>query len=161
MDATIRPARPADAEAVAEMIHAHAGEDDHRGRCRITADDIRAHGFGARPTVEALIAERANEAVGFLLFFTNFSSWEGKPGLFVEDLYIRENLRGQGIGNRLMRALAALAVERGYVRVDWAVLEQSRARRFYEGLGAVWIDKWLTYRLTGAALTALGSDGAS
>lgn len=158
---TIRPARLADAEAVVEMIHAHAAEDDHDGRCRVTADDIRTHGFGERPTIEALVAERAGEAVGFLLFFTNFSSWEGKTGLFVEDLYLRADLRGQGIGRRLMRMLAQLAVQRGHVRIDWAVLERSRARRFYEGLGAVWIDKWLTYRLTGDALAAFGGEEAA
>jgi len=161
VDVTIRAARPADAETVVEMIHAHAGEDDHGGRCRITAKDIRTHGFGERPTIEALVAESAGEAVGFLLFFTNFSSWEGKPGLFAEDLYVREDLRGQGIGRRLMRVLGRLAVQRGHARIDWAVLERSRARRFYEGLGAVWIDKWLTYRLTGDALAAFGGEEAA
>ena len=157
VDVTIRRARPDDAAPVAAMIHAHAAEDEHPGSCRITAEDIRAHGFGEDPVIEALIAERGDEAVGFLLFFTNFSSWEGKPGLFVEDLFVEEPSRGQGIGRRLMAAIAKLAVERGYVRIDWSVLEDARARDFYQGLGAVWIKKWLTYRLTGEALGELGA----
>ena len=142
------------------MIHAHAAEDGDEAGCRIAAADIRAHAFGERPTIEILLAERAPKAVGCLLFFTNFSSWEGKPGLFVEDLYVRANLRGRGIGRRLMSVVAGLALERGYVRVDWQVIEQTRARDFYDGLGAVWIDRLLTYRLTGPALAAFAAAAA-
>jgi len=113
--------------------------------------------FGQAPAAEVLIAELDGAPAGFALFFHNFSTFLSRRGLYLEDLYVRPAHRRLGIGRALFRRLAALAVERGCGRMEWSVLDWNEsAQRFYEGLGAVPMDEWTTYRLTGAALEALG-----
>jgi GNAT superfamily N-acetyltransferase len=107
--------------------------------------------------VEALVAHAGGEAVGFALFFQNFSTFKGKPGLYLEDLFVRPEWRKKGLGRELLRRLAGIAVERGYGRMEWSVLDWNEmALRVYRGIGALVLDDWRTCRLTGDALAALG-----
>ena len=115
-----------------------------------TAPMLREALFGARPSVEAMIAESGGRAVGFALYFTSFSTFLCKPGLFLEDLFVEPAHRGKGIGKALLRALAALCVERGYGRFEWHVLDWNEPSiRFYESLGARPVAGWTRYRWLG------------
>jgi GNAT superfamily N-acetyltransferase len=112
-----------------------------------------------RPPFECLIAESAGEPVGFALYFHNYSTWRGRPGLYIEDIYVPERLRGRGIGRALFRELGRQAVERGCARIELAVLEWNRPSiEFYLGHGAVCLDEWRLYRLEGEALERLGRE---
>ncbi|GGO98675.1 GNAT family N-acetyltransferase [Stakelama pacifica] len=107
---------------------------------------------------EALIAEREGEAVGFALFFHNFSTWEGRKGLYLEDLYVTPAARGAGVGEALLRRLAAIAVERNCARFEWSVLDWNEpAIAFYRKMGAVGLDEWTVQRVSGAALQRLAA----
>jgi GNAT superfamily N-acetyltransferase len=118
--------------------------------------------FGDRPRAEVLIAEADGAPAGFALFLHNYSTFLAKPGLFLEDLYVRPAYRRRGIGRQLLTRLAALAVERGCGRFEWNVLDWNEsAQRFYESLGARPMSEWTTYRLTGDALIRLGDAGRS
>jgi GNAT superfamily N-acetyltransferase len=126
-----------------------------------TEADFRRHGFGPEPRFEALLAFVDGRAAGFALFFPNFSTWLGKPGLFLEDIFVSEWARKLGIGRRLMARLAAIAVERGWGRFDFSVLHWNPARGFYHRLGIRHMEEWLPYRAEGDALVALArEDGA-
>lgn len=110
--------------------------------------------FGSNPVAEVLIAELGGKPVGFALFFRSFSTFLGRTGLYLEDLYVKPDHRGRGIGKRLLTHLAKLAEERGYGRMEWAVLNWNRpAIDFYERMGAMSLSEWTTYRLTGKALS--------
>jgi ribosomal protein S18 acetylase RimI-like enzyme len=114
--------------------------------------------FGARPGAEVVLAQVGEEVVGFALFFQNFSTFLGRAGLYLEDLYIRPPFRGQGHGEQLLRHLAGICVERGYGRLEWSVLDwNQRAIDFYKALGANPMNDWTVFRVTGDALTRLGS----
>jgi GNAT superfamily N-acetyltransferase len=116
-------------------------------------EQLREHLFGARPFAEVLLAEDAGAVVGFALFFHNFSTFRGQPGLYLEDLFVQPEYRGRGHGKALLAAVARLAVERGCGRIDWTVLNWNEpALRFYRALGAVPLDDWTLYRLSGDAL---------
>ncbi len=155
----IRTAGAADADLIVGLVNELAVfEKAAPGEVRVTADDIRRFGFGERPLFECLIASLDREPVGFALFFHNFSTWEGRPGLYLEDLFVAERARGRGVGIALLREVAALAVARDCARMDWAVLHWNPARAFYEKIGAVHKQDWLIYRLTGNALTAFAGD---
>jgi GNAT superfamily N-acetyltransferase len=118
--------------------------------------DLSAALFGPRRYAEVVFACLDGVPVGFALFFHNFSTFLGKPGIYLEDLYVRPTVRGQGIGRRLLAWLAATALERGCARLDWAVLDWNEpALGFYRSLGAVAQDEWTTFRLTDAALENL------
>ena len=158
----IRPATPADLPTIAALIRelaeyeklSHAVEFDER--------QLHAHLFGPRPYAEVLIAEADGQPVGFALFFHNFSTFRGKPGVYLEDLFVRPAARGRGLGKKLLAALAKLAVERGCARVEWSVLDWNEpAIGFYKSLGAEPMDEWTVYRLTGPALSALAAKGDS
>jgi GNAT superfamily N-acetyltransferase len=126
----------------------------------VVADEaqLRATLFGARPAAEVLIAELAGEPVGFALFFTSYSTFLGKPGLYLEDLFVRPTARSRGVGGALMATLAKLAVERNYGRFEWAVLDWNEpALKFYRSLGALPQAEWTVQRLTGAPLAALAA----
>jgi GNAT superfamily N-acetyltransferase len=119
---------------------------------------LAEHLFGSRPYVEALLAEDQAGPAGFALFFHNYSTFLGRPGIYLEDLFVRPEHRGRGIGRALLQELARLAVARGCGRLEWAVLDWNQpAIGFYERLGARPNSDWTTYRLSGEALSALGS----
>jgi GNAT superfamily N-acetyltransferase len=119
---------------------------------------LAAQLFGATPRAEVLIAEVDGQAAGFALFFHNFSTFLAKPGIYLEDLYVRAKFRGQGCGEALLRHLARTALERNCGRLEWSVLDWNvRAIDFYKSLGAVPLDQWTVHRVTGDALVKLGS----
>jgi GNAT superfamily N-acetyltransferase len=155
---TIRPAAPADAETILGFIKGLAAFEREPDAVKTTPDDLRRDGFGQHPKFEVLIAELAGEPVGFALFFPTYSTWEGRPGLYLEDLFVTERARGQGIGRKLMAALAAIAVTRGCTRLELSVLHWNPAREFYHRLGLSHLEEWLSYRLTGEALEALAAE---
>jgi GNAT superfamily N-acetyltransferase len=155
---TIRPARPEDSETIASLIRELATYECLAHEAKATADDIRRNLFGPRPFAEALIAEVAAEAVGFALFFHNFSTFRGLPGLYLEDLFVRPECRGLGIGKALLATLARLAVERDCGRLEWAVLDWNEpAIGFYRSLGAVPMNEWTVFRVTDKALAELAN----
>ncbi|HQR23973.1 MAG TPA: GNAT family N-acetyltransferase [Steroidobacteraceae bacterium] len=120
------------------------------------ADDVPV--FGPRPYAEALMARVGGETVGFALYFHNYSTFAGRPGVYVEDLYIRPQHRGRGYGEAMLHHLAALAVARGCARFEWSVLDwNENAIAFYRKLGAVAMDDWTVYRVTGDALARLAA----
>jgi GNAT superfamily N-acetyltransferase len=130
------------------------------GQCMASEAQLATALFGARPYAEVVFACLDGTPVGFALFFHNFSTFLGKPGLYLEDLFVRPAARGLGIGKRLLVWLARTALERGCARLDWAVLDWNEPSiGFYHRLGGVALDEWTTFRLTGAALERLaGAD---
>jgi GNAT superfamily N-acetyltransferase len=155
---TIRAATAADAGTIVRLIRALAEFEKLADEVRITEADALRDGFGERPCFECLLAEVDGEAVGFALFFANYSTFEGRPGIFVEDLYVAETARGLGIGRQLLARLARLAVERGCPRLDLSVVHWNPARRFYDRLGFGPMTDWLSYRLAGAGLARLATE---
>jgi len=124
--------------------------------CVATEESVRATLFGPDPAAEVLIAEDEGRAVGFALFFRNYSTFLSRPGIYLEDLYVRPEARGRGAGRALLQKIARIAVERGAGRLEWAVLDWNEpAIGFYKALGAVPMDDWTVYRLTGGALQRL------
>lgn len=122
-----------------------------------TEESLRETLFGARPCAQCLLAEEGGKAQGFALFFTSYSTFLSRPGIYLEDLYVRPEARGKGVGEALLLELARLAVERKCGRLEWAVLRWNEgAIRFYERLGARPLEEWVTYRLTGEALERAG-----
>lgn len=163
MDATvrIRPARPDDAAVVVQLIGELAAyEREPASSVKVREADLLRDGFGPRPRFELLLAEHGAEVAGFALFFTSYSTWEGRPGLYVEDLFVRESARGRGLGRRLLAAVARLAVERGYPRLDLSVLDWNPARRFYAAIGMREREGWRPYRLEAEALARLADEAA-
>ena len=123
-----------------------------------TEELLRQSLFGPKPAAEALIAAVDGVDVGWTLFFTNFSTFNGLPGIYIEDLYVKPSLRGRGIGKALLKRVATLAVERGCGRVEWAVLDWNEPSiQFYKSLDAKPLDEWTTYRLTGDSLKKLAA----
>jgi GNAT superfamily N-acetyltransferase len=124
-----------------------------------TEDDLRRFGFGPERKFRSVIAEWEGRPVGFALFFNNFSTWNGKPGLYLEDLYVQPALRGKGVGKALLKHLARIAVAEGNPRYVWQVLDWNEsAIRFYEGLGARPLKEWITMRVEGEALRRLAEE---
>lgn len=155
---TIRAGTRADAATVMGFIRDLARYEHLEHRVVATERDVERWIFGPERVADVLVAEEGSEPAGFALFFPNFSTFLGKPGIYLEDLYVREASRGRGIGRALLARLAQLAVERGWGRVEWAVLDWNEpAIRFYRGLGATLLEDWRICRLTGDALEALGS----
>ena len=155
-DLHIAPARPGDVELIVTLIRELAEFERLLHEVRIAPDDLRRDLFGARPYAEAVIARVGDEAVGFALWFHNYSTFAGRPGLYLEDLFIRPAHRGHGYGEALLAYLAGLAVERGCARFEWAVLDwNEKAIGFYRRLGAVPMDDWTVYRVAGPNLARL------
>ena len=155
----IRPAVEADVPLVLALIRELAEYERLADEVTATEADLREALFGPAPGAEAVIAMVGERPAGFALYFHNFSTFAGKRGLYLEDLYVRPEHRGQGIGRRLLRHLAGVARERGCRRFEWAVLDWNEpAIRFYRRIGAVPMDGWTVYRVTGAALDRL-ADG--
>ncbi|RRN78891.1 MULTISPECIES: GNAT family N-acetyltransferase [Pseudoxanthomonas] len=155
---SLRPATPADIPLILSLVRELAEYERLAHEAVGTAADLEAALFGARPAAEVVIAECDGQAAGFALFFVSFSTFLCKPGLYLEDLYVRPEFRGRGIGHRLMAHLAALAVERGYGRFEWSVLDwNAPAIAFYRRLGARPMDEWTVQRVDGQALHALAA----
>ena len=160
MTIAIRPARPADLPLIAELIGALAEYEKLAHEVRFDVVELGGHLFGDRPHAEVLIAEIDGAPHGFALFFHNFSTFEGKPGLYLEDLFVRPEARGKGLGKALLATLAELAVQRGCARLEWWVLDwNAPSIAFYKSLGARAMDEWTTMRVDGAALPALAAQG--
>jgi len=155
---TIRPATPADVETILGFIKGLAAFEREPDAVQATLDDLLRDGFGEQPKFEVLIAELDGEPVGFALFFPTYSTWEGRPGIYLEDLFVAEHARGQGLGRKLMAALAAIAVARGCRRLELSVLHWNPTREFYHHLGMAHMQEWLPYRLAGEALQALAAE---
>ncbi len=156
-DGQIRFATPADVPAILGLIRELA--EYERLLDQVVADETALHRalFGKRPIVEALVSIVGDETVGFALFFHNFSTFLGKPGMYLEDLYVRPAFRGRGLGKTLLTEVARIAVERDCGRMEWSVLDWNEPSiRFYESLGAKPMSDWTIYRLTGDALHSLG-----
>lgn len=155
----IRSATRADLPAIAGFIRALADYEKLGDAVRFDPDMLAGHLFGARPMAEVLIAEDGGAPVGFALFFHSFSTFEGRPGLYLEDLFVRPDARGAGHGRALLAALARLAVERGCARLDWQVLDWNEpSKAFYRALGARHVAGWEPFRVEGAALAALAAE---
>ncbi|MGA9855051.1 MAG: GNAT family N-acetyltransferase [Gammaproteobacteria bacterium] len=155
----IRSATPKDVATTLKLIHELAEYEKLAHEVVATERDIQAALFGKQPTAECLIAELGSTVVGFALFFHNFSTFLGKPGLYLEDLFIKPEFRGQGFGRKMLAHLANLAVQRGCGRFEWAVLDwNAPAIRFYESLGANIMHTWKINRLTGKALRKLATE---
>ena len=152
----IRPASAADTATIRQLIVDLAVYEREPDAVKATEAQLHDALFGARPIAEAVLAEHDGVAVGVALFFTNFSTWEGKGGLYLEDLFVQPDARGLGIGKALLVHLAGIAVERGYGRFEWAVLDWNEpAIGFYEALGAKARDEWTVMRVDGDALRTL------
>ena len=154
----IRPAQAADIPAIHQMVRDLAEYERSLPEVIATEDDLRAALLGGHPSLFAHVAEEDGQVAGFALWFLNYSTWLGRHGIYLEDLYVRPERRGQGHGRALLAELARICVDRGYGRLDWSVLDwNSPTRRFYESLGAVTVDEWVIYRLTGPALHAVAA----
>ena len=158
----IRPARPDDVPAILALIRELATYEREPDAVVATEADVTSALFGERPALFGLIAENegddGNAIAGFALWFLNFSTWIGRHGIYLEDLYVRPEFRGHGHGRELLTELARIADERGYGRVEWSVLDWNEsAQSFYSSLGAVPMQEWTTWRVSGAALPGLAN----
>ncbi len=156
----IRPATRDDVDSLVQMIHELAEFERAPGSVEVDADMLRTALFGPAPAVFAHVAEEDGGIVGMAIWFLNFSTWTGRHGIYLEDLFVRPGARQGGIGRALVAELAEIARRAGYRRVDWAVLTwNENALRFYRSLGAVPQDEWVGYRLSGEPLQRLGRPG--
>jgi GNAT superfamily N-acetyltransferase len=158
MTLSIRPAAPGDLPLIAQLIRDLAAYEKLAHEVRFEDAVLGEKLFGARPYAEVVIGELDGTAQGFALFFHNFSTFEGKPGIYLEDLFVRPAARGSGLGKALLAHLAALALERDCARLEWSVLDWNEpAIGFYRKLGARLLDEWTGMRVDGAALARLGA----
>ena len=156
--AMIRPAATTDIAIIRQLIVELAVYEREPDAVKATEAQLHEALFGARPIAEAVLAVVAGDVVGLALFFTSFSTWEGRGGLYLEDLFVRPAARGSGVGKALLVHLAGIAVARGYSRFEWSVLDwNTPAIKFYEALGAAMQDLWTKLRVDGAALAALAA----
>ena len=153
MDITIVPASESDVPVILQMIKGLAEYERLSHQVVATEDSLRETLFGPRPAAEVVLAYHRHEPIGFALFFHNYSTFMGRPGLYLEDLFVVPTWRGHGVGKQLLTHLASIAVERQCGRMEWAVLDWNEsAIGFYERLGATMLDDWRICRLTGDAL---------
>lgn len=155
----IRPATPDDVPTIARLIRDLAEYERLADKVVLKETDLREHLFGTRRYAEVLMAEKSGAVVGFALFFHNYSTFRGKPGIYLEDLFVEPRHRGKGHGKALLKGLAKLAVERDCCRVEWSVLDWNEPSiQFYRSLGAVPMDEWTVFRLTDDALRNLAAE---
>lgn len=155
-DIVIRDAEESDAGTILEFVRELAEYEREPDAVVATVEDIRESLFGDRANAYGLLCSVDGEQVGFAVYFYNYSTWLGRPGLYLEDVYIRPSHRGAGAGRAILRHLAALAVRQGCGRMEWSVLDwNTPAIRFYESLGAEAQNEWIGYRLSGKELQAL------
>ncbi len=157
-DPRVRRVRREDLPAVAELVHALAEYERLSADCHLTAGQLNEALFAPSPALFGHVAEVEGEVAGFALWFLNFSTFRGVHGIFLEDLFVRPELRGQGLGRALLKELAEECVRRGYARLEWSVLDwNTPSIGFYRSLGATPMDDWTVFRLTDEALTTLGT----
>lgn len=150
---TLRPATPADLSAIVGLIRELAAFEKLEHLVVTTPESLAPHLFGPKPVAECVVADVGADTVAFALFFTNFSTFLGRPGLYLEDLYVQPAHRGSGLGRALLQHLGALAVERGCGRFEWSVLDwNENAIRFYQGMGATVMPDWRICRISGDTL---------
>ena len=160
MATTIRAATPDDVPRILAFIRALAAYEREPDAVEATEAALLRDGFGPNPYYFCLIAEHDGRPVGFALYFFNYSTWAGRPGLYLEDFFVYPEFRGLGIGKALLRRVAAIAVENGCRRFQWAVLDwNSPAIGFYRAMGAEFLDEWRSMRVTGPALLRLAAIG--
>ena len=159
---TIRSATSADVGLILEFIRGLAEYEREPQAAVATAADLLRDGFGPEPKFRVDIAEWSGEPAGFAFYFWNYSTWQGRPGLYLEDLFVRPQFRGKGIGKALLVHLARVAVKNNCGRLVWQVLDwNTPAIEFYESLGAKTMKEWLTMRVTGEALVRLATEETS
>ena len=155
----IERATERDIPLILEFVRGLAEYEKHLDRVEATEERIRETIFGTEPSAQVLFAYENETAVGFVVFFYTYSTFVGLPGLYLEDLYVKPEARGKGVGRALLRFLARLAKEKNCWRIEWAVLNWNEsAIRFYKGLGAVPMDEWSVYRLSGEELDRLAAE---
>lgn len=155
----IDPATPADVPEIRALIRELAEFEHLEHEAKATEELLHEALFGPRPSAEVIMARVGDEVAGFALYFHNFSTFLGRRGLYLEDLFVRPRFRGTGCGKALLQRLARIAVERNCGRMEWSVLDWNQhAIDFYRSLGAVPMSEWTTYRLTGEALEKLGRE---
>jgi GNAT superfamily N-acetyltransferase len=154
---TIRPIEPRDVAAVVQLVYDLAEYEKLAHECHLTEGQLSAALFGAHPALFGHVAVDSGDVVaGFALWFLNFSTWDGVHGVYLEDLYVRPEHRGGGLGRALLATLAGVCVEHGYTRLQWSVLDwNAPSIGFYKSLGAVPMDEWTVFRLAGEPLDAL------
>jgi GNAT superfamily N-acetyltransferase len=157
MGVEIRQVSRADVGAVVSMVHDLAEFERAPEECHLTEAQLEAALFAEQPALFGHVALLDGEPVGMTLWFLNFSTWRGVHGVYLEDLYVRPEARGSGVGRALLARLAAVCAERGYERLDWWVLRWNPAREFYHSIDAAAMDEWVPYRLAGPALHALAA----
>lgn len=160
-DVIVREAQAQDAKVIVDLIGELASFEQLAHEARATVPDILRDGFSPERRFECLLAEGDGEALGFALFFHNYSTFEGRAGLYVEDIFVMEEHRGRGIGRALLQRLATVAEERSCPRLDLSVLHWNPARAFYEELGFVEMKDWRPYRLSGDSLLRFARDEGS
>jgi GNAT superfamily N-acetyltransferase len=156
--AVLRRARPGDEAGIVECIRALAEYEKEPDAVQTTAGDLRQTLFASSPSVFAHVVEKDQRIVAIAVWFLNYSTWTGRNGVYLEDLFVQEDERRHGYGRALLAALARVCAERGYSRLEWSVLDWNEPSiRFYRSIGAVGMDEWTVQRLTGGALTQLAS----
>ena len=156
MTTTIRPATSADGPQILTFIRALATYEREPNAVKASEADILRDGFGPNPFFSCLMAEHDGRLAGFALYFFSYSTWLGRPGLYIEDIFVEPELRGQGIGKALLERVAAIAVEKHCPRLHWAVLDwNTPAIEFYKAMGGEFVDEWRNVRVTGEALRKL------
>lgn len=154
----IRRVRPSDVDVVVELVHALAKHEEAPQECHLTPEQLHDALFRSSPALYGHVAIVDGQVVGYALWFLNFSTWRGTHGIYLEDLFVRPEHRGSGLGKALLTELAAECVRRGYARLEWAVLEWlAPTIEFYKSIGAVPMEEWQLFRLTDEPLRQLGS----
>jgi GNAT superfamily N-acetyltransferase len=154
---SIRTARPEDIPVILGFIKELASFEKLENEVVATEDILNESLFGEKQFTEVILAEINRESVGFAVFFFNFSTFLGRPGLYIEDLYVKPEFRGRGIGKALLKHCATIATKRNCGRMEWWVLKWNPARKFYENIGAKAMNEWVVYRLTGKPLEKLAN----
>jgi GNAT superfamily N-acetyltransferase len=162
METVIRWATPDDIPLILEFIRALATFERAPDAVTATAEGLHRDGFGPNPFYYCLIAEHGGRPAGFAFYFFNYSTWKGRPGIYLEDLFVHPEFRGFGIGKALLKKVAAIAVEKGCQRMQWEVLDwNTPAIDFYRAMGAEFLDEWRNVRLDGEALVRLATCGGA
>jgi GNAT superfamily N-acetyltransferase len=157
--AVLRRARRGDEDGILDCIRALAKYEREPDAVKTTADDLRQSLFAPSPSVFAHVVEKGGQVVAIAVWFLNYSTWTGRNGIYLEDLFVRESERRHGYGRALLKALAEVCSERGYTRLEWSVLDwNAPSIRFYRSLGAVGMDEWTVQRLSGDALARLATE---